>query len=101
LVKLKRENTYLISNRVIFQATSYGGSNVFVLPSTKRKLIKTKTAESTKILSKKQRKKLEKIVDKKKKKVERKELVEKLSSVQVKYIFFCFLQMLRKDWSFA
>ena len=55
-----------------------------MLPATKRTFIKAKPANhSTKILSKKQRKKFEKVVDKKKKKLERGELIEKLMSVQV------------------
>lgn len=54
-------------------ATEYGGydqSNALVLPSEKRrtKIKKDKESNVTRILSKKQRKNLEKIVDKKKKK---------------------------------
>jgi ATP-dependent RNA helicase DHX37/DHR1 len=65
------------------QTSSYDSSNAFALPSAKRKLIRTKTAKDpVKILSKKQRKKLEKVVDRKKKKAERSELIEKLVSVQ-------------------
>jgi ATP-dependent RNA helicase DHX37/DHR1 len=66
-----------------FQASGYDSSNAFVLPVGKRTLIKAKPATTTRILSKKQRKKLEKVVDKKKKKTERGELIEKLMSVQV------------------
>ena len=54
-----------------------------MLPSTKRKLIKDKKAQTTRILSKRQRKNLEKIIDKKKKKSERTQLIEKLQNVQV------------------
>lgn len=52
--------------------SGYGGydqANALVLPSKKRTTkIKEKTQQVTRILSKKQRKRLEKIVDKKKKK---------------------------------
>lgn len=55
------------------EATEYGGydqSNALVLPSGKRntKIKKDNDSNVTRILSKKQRKNLEKIVDKKKKK---------------------------------
>lgn len=66
-----------------FQSQGYGDSNQFVLPSTKRKLIKDKETQASRILSKRQRKNLEKIIDKKKKKSERSQLIEKLQSVQV------------------
>lgn len=57
------------------ETEQYGGydhANALVLPSKKRdtKIQKTKEAHVTRILSKKQRKNLEKIVDKKKKKHE-------------------------------
>jgi hypothetical protein len=71
-----------------FQASGYDSSNAFVLPVGKRTLIKAKPATTTRILSKKQRKKLEKVVDKKKKKTERGELIEKLMSVQVTVFTF-------------
>lgn len=66
----------------------YGGydeANPLVLPSEKRKtkIIKEKNAPVTRILTKKQRKNLEKIVDKKKKKEGRAELLEALAAVQV------------------
>lgn len=71
-----------------FQSSGYDGSNAFVLPATKRKLIRSKAkTETTKLLSRKQRKRLEKVLDKKKKKSERGELIEKLSSVQVQLLF--------------
>ncbi len=70
-------------NSIPFQTGGYDSSNAFVLPVGKRTLIKAKPATTTRILSKKQRKKLEKVVDKKKKKTERGELIEKLMSVQV------------------
>ncbi|XP_055542189.1 probable ATP-dependent RNA helicase kurz isoform X2 [Wyeomyia smithii] len=59
-------------------------SNLLVLPSQKRstKIIRDKTVV-TKILSKKQRKRLEKIVDQKKKKENRTSLIAALSQVQV------------------
>lgn len=58
---------------VDLESTEYGGydqSNALVLPSEKRntKIKKDKESNVTRILSKKQRKNLEKIVDKKKKK---------------------------------
>lgn len=58
---------------VDLESTEYGGydqSNALVLPSEKRntKIKKDKDSNVTRILSKKQRKNLEKIVDKKKKK---------------------------------
>lgn len=57
----------------VIEAAEYGGydqSNALVLPSEKRntKIKKDKDSNVTRILSKKQRKNLEKIVDKKKKK---------------------------------
>jgi ATP-dependent RNA helicase DHX37/DHR1 len=65
------------------QSQGYGESNQFVLPSAKRKFIKEKEVQVSRILSKRQRKNLEKIIDKKKKKSERGQLIEKLQSVQV------------------
>lgn len=50
-----------------YQATT-AGENALVLPSKKRETKFKKTENVTRILSKKQRKKLEKIVEKKKKK---------------------------------
>uniref|UniRef100_A0A1Y9J143 RNA helicase n=1 Tax=Anopheles quadriannulatus TaxID=34691 RepID=A0A1Y9J143_ANOQN len=64
----------------------YGGqdnSNVLVLPSKKRETkIKKDRTVVTKILSKKQRKRLEKIVDQKKKKENRSSLIASLVAVQ-------------------
>ncbi|XP_076059076.1 putative ATP-dependent RNA helicase kurz isoform X2 [Oratosquilla oratoria] len=59
-------------------------SNALVLPSKKRKTkkLKDKKAPPVKLLSKKQRKKLEKIVDLKRKKSERSELLEALEKVK-------------------
>ncbi|KAJ6635942.1 putative ATP-dependent RNA helicase kurz [Pseudolycoriella hygida] len=72
----------------IEEPTEYGGydqSNALVLPSQKRKtkIKKDKDCNVTRILSKKQRKNLEKVVDKKKKKEGRASLLDKLASVQV------------------
>uniref|UniRef100_A0A1Q3F0A1 RNA helicase n=1 Tax=Culex tarsalis TaxID=7177 RepID=A0A1Q3F0A1_CULTA len=58
-------------------------ANLLVLPSKKRPTkVKRDTAVVTKILSKKQRKRLEKIVDQKKKKENRSTLIAALASVQ-------------------
>nr|CAI5835938.1 unnamed protein product [Callosobruchus analis] len=58
---------------------SYDESNELVLPSKKRKTkIKAEKVGTTRILSKKQRKRLEKVVEKKKKKENRAELLESL-----------------------
>lgn len=60
-------------------------SNPLVLPSQKRKTqLKKQQGTVTKILSRKQRKRLEKIVDKKKKKENRSELLQTLSEFQAK-----------------
>lgn len=69
-----------------YQNDSYGvpdDTNAVVLPSKKRptKIVRDKTIV-TKILSKKQRKRLEKIVDQKKKKEKRVSLISALSQVQ-------------------
>lgn len=69
------------------QEDGYGGpdeANMLVLPSQKRptKIKQDKTAV-TKILSKKQRKRLEKIVDQKRKKENRSTLISALAEVQV------------------
>jgi len=69
-------------------AQEYGGNdeaNALVLPSKKRatKAVKAKQDKITRILSKKQRKLLEKVVDKKKKKEGRAALLEALTAVQV------------------
>ncbi|GJQ81320.1 putative ATP-dependent helicase [Trypoxylus dichotomus] len=62
---------------------SYDQSNELVLPAKKRKTkIKTKTTKVTKILSNKQRKRLEKIVEKKQKKELTADLFKKLAEVQ-------------------
>ncbi|KAK4878089.1 hypothetical protein RN001_010595 [Aquatica leii] len=62
---------------------TYDQSNQLVLPSKKRKTkIKNDKTKVTRLLSKKQRKKLEKVVEKKRKKEGRAELLEKLSQVQ-------------------
>ena len=68
---------------VPLQANGCDSSNAFVLPSEKRVLIKKAATYTTKSLSRKQRKRLEKVIDKKKKKTERGDLIEKLISVQV------------------
>ncbi|KAF7282101.1 hypothetical protein GWI33_003218 [Rhynchophorus ferrugineus] len=61
----------------------YDKSNELVLPSEKRKTkIKEDKTKITRILSKKQRKRLEKIVDKKKKKENRATLLESIQKVQ-------------------
>ncbi|XP_060532993.1 probable ATP-dependent RNA helicase kurz isoform X2 [Cylas formicarius] len=61
----------------------YDQSNQLVLPSAKRKTkIKDDKPKSTRILSSKHRKRLEKIVDKKKKKENRASLLESLQKVQ-------------------
>ncbi|KAL7024273.1 hypothetical protein ACKWTF_012967 [Chironomus riparius] len=57
--------------------------NLLVLPSKKRATKIRKEATVTKILSRKQRKRLEKIVEKKKKKENRASLIEALASVQI------------------
>lgn len=68
------------------QEEGYGGSddaNMLVLPSKKRPTkIKQDKTVVTKILSKKQRKRLEKIVDQKRKKENRSTLISALSDVQ-------------------
>ncbi|XP_054284834.1 probable ATP-dependent RNA helicase kurz [Macrosteles quadrilineatus] len=62
----------------------YDDCNTLVIPSKKRKTVKTKTNGPvvTKVLSKTQRKKLEKIVERKKKKENRSTILEALSKVQ-------------------
>ena len=65
------------------ESTAYAGSNALALPQQKLKFKKAEAAIVGKILSKKQRKRLEKIVDVKKKKEERSSLLEALQSVQV------------------
>merc|ERR1712059_46574 len=61
----------------------YDGSNTLALPQQRLKFRKAKGVLPVgKILSKKQRKRLEKIVDQKKKKEERSDLIAKLQSVQ-------------------
>lgn len=61
----------------------YDASNPLVLPSDKRKTkVKQQPGTVTKILSRKQRKRLEKIVEKKKKKENRSQLLQSLSEVQ-------------------
>ena len=64
------------------ESTAYAGSNALALPQQKLKFKKADVAVVGKILSKKQRKRLEKIVDVKKKKEERSSLLEALQSVQ-------------------
>ncbi|KAF4522220.1 hypothetical protein B566_EDAN007371 [Ephemera danica] len=68
-----------------FKNQGYDECNILALPSEKRasKKKKEKQATITKLLSKKQRKHLEKIVDTKKKKENRASLLEALSKVQV------------------
>ena len=62
----------------------YEGSNALAMPAGKLKFKKNKAAEPVgRILSRKQRKRLEHIVDVKKKKGDRAELLEKLAQVQV------------------
>ena len=65
------------------ESTAYAGSNALALPQQKLKFKKAEAAIVGKILSKKQRKRLEKIVDVKKKKEERSSLLIALQSVQV------------------
>lgn len=65
------------------ESTAYAGSNALALPQQKLKFKKAEAAIVGKILSKKQRKRLEKIVDVKKKKEERSSLLKALQSVQV------------------
>uniref|UniRef100_A0A1A9W634 RNA helicase n=1 Tax=Glossina brevipalpis TaxID=37001 RepID=A0A1A9W634_9MUSC len=65
-------------------STSYDEANALVLPSKKRATrFKVEHKQNIKILSKKQRKRLQTIVDKKKKKEERSELLEALANVQI------------------
>ena len=64
------------------QSAGYAGSNALALPTQKLKFRKAVPLVVGKILSKKQRKRLEKIVDVKKKKEERSSLVAALQSVQ-------------------
>ena len=64
------------------EAAAYQGSNALALPQKKLKFKKAEAQVVGKILSKKQRKKLEKIVDVKKKKEERSSLLEALQAVQ-------------------
>ena len=72
-------------------STSYSGSNALALPQQKLKFKKKDQVIVGKILSKKQRKRLEKIVDVKKKKEERSSLLAALQSVQVeKASHLCF-----------
>ncbi|CAG9854793.1 unnamed protein product [Phyllotreta striolata] len=67
----------------IQSSDKYDQSNEFALPSKKRKTkIKTNKPAITRILSKKQRKRLEKVVEKKKKKENRANLLESLQKVQ-------------------
>jgi ATP-dependent RNA helicase DHX37/DHR1 len=70
----------------LLQASGYDSSNAFVLPSKRRDFIKKPSFAATKILSKKQRKRLEKVIEKKKKKTERGDLIDKLISVQVSFL---------------
>ncbi|KAK3913986.1 putative ATP-dependent RNA helicase kurz [Frankliniella fusca] len=63
----------------------FDAANPLVLPSQKRKTqLKKQPGTVTKILSRKQRKRLEKIVDKKKKKENRSQLLQTLSEFQAK-----------------
>merc|ERR1719342_2039009 len=64
-------------------SAGYGGTNALALPQNKLKFKKAEATIVGKILSKKQRKRLEKIVDVKKKKEERSSLLEALQAVQV------------------
>nr|XP_022903112.1 probable ATP-dependent RNA helicase kurz [Onthophagus taurus] len=64
---------------------NYDESNELVLPSIKRTTkIKNKKEQHVKILSKKQRKRLEKIVERKEKKKQRTELLDELIKIQAK-----------------
>ncbi|XP_026314170.1 probable ATP-dependent RNA helicase kurz [Hyposmocoma kahamanoa] len=86
VVKTNIDNTQTNEIKVEFQNKEYGSSdasNLLVLPTKKRqtKIVKDKH-EKIRILSKQQRKKLEKIVDKRKKKENRAALLESLSQVQ-------------------
>ncbi|KAL0267171.1 UNVERIFIED_CONTAM: hypothetical protein PYX00_009519 [Menopon gallinae] len=96
-VKKKRFNWKARENRkVIIDNTSsskikldfgdirgkYDECNQLVLPSEKRPTKKQKEQGTTKILSKKQRKRLEKVIEKKKKKADRTSLLEALANVQ-------------------
>jgi len=65
------------------ESLAYAGSNALALPQQKLKFKKAEATIVGKILSKKQRKRLEKIVDVKKKKEERSSLLEALQAVQV------------------
>ncbi|XP_067015411.2 probable ATP-dependent RNA helicase kurz [Anabrus simplex] len=66
------------------RSDSYDKCNALVIPSQKRKTKKIiENVTKTRILSKRERKRLEKIVDQKKKKLNRAELLEALSHVQV------------------
>ncbi|CAH2094004.1 unnamed protein product [Euphydryas editha] len=86
VVKTNIDNSQTNEIKLEFETNEYGStdtSNLLALPSTKRKTkIISDKQEKTKLLSKAQRKRLEKIVDKKKKKENRAALLESLSKVQ-------------------
>ncbi|XP_015512446.2 probable ATP-dependent RNA helicase kurz isoform X1 [Neodiprion lecontei] len=66
------------------QRESYDQCNALVIPSQKRKTkSKDKKITTTRLLSKKRRKELEKVVDRKRKKANRATLLDKLAKVQV------------------
>ncbi|KAF8793585.1 putative ATP-dependent RNA helicase DHX37 like protein [Argiope bruennichi] len=68
------------------QQDKFDRSNPLVLSTSKKKVpnIEEKTQPTPKILSKKQKKKLQKVLEKKKRKLNRNELLEKLKEVQAK-----------------
>ncbi|XP_059049878.1 probable ATP-dependent RNA helicase kurz [Achroia grisella] len=86
VVKTSIDNTETNEIKVDFANDEYGASdksNLLVLPSKKRKTkVIQEKKEKIKLLSKAQRKQLEKIVDKKKKKANRAALLESLLQVQ-------------------
>ncbi|KAF2354946.1 Helicase-associated domain [Trinorchestia longiramus] len=63
------------------EGSQYDGSNALVLPGQRRKTKKVREAEPVKLLSKKQRKRLQKIVDTKKKKAGREQLLDALEKI--------------------
>ncbi|KAG7212083.1 hypothetical protein KM043_012436 [Ampulex compressa] len=82
-VEIDNSATKKIAVDIQHRADNYDSCNTLVLPSQKRKTkTKNKGVTTTRLLSKKRRKQLEKVVERKQKKLRRATLLEELSKVQ-------------------
>nr|XP_012232791.1 PREDICTED: probable ATP-dependent RNA helicase kurz [Linepithema humile] len=82
-VEIDNSTTKKIAVDIEHHADNYDNCNALVLPTKKRKTKKIDKKVTTRVLSKKCRKQLEKVIEQKKKKLKRATLLENLAKVQV------------------